>query len=212
MLNHDGPTAVASPPGSTLCADQPSRLLAKLFEPVEPGARLRVLDLGPALPETIAFLNQFHCSLHIVDLQQEDAPQVDSELDESERIALWRAHFNRALSLPNETKFDLIFFWDSLNFLSRDAIAALVVVLLPHLHGQTQAHCFAVHSVAAPASTVYHGIRDAGTFSVRPRTSQPPDYQPLPPGQHASLLHCFETDRSVLMRDQRTELLLKASL
>jgi len=192
--------------------DQPSRLLAKLFEHVEPGARLRVLDLGPALPETVDFLGQYRCTLHIVGLQQETPPVIDSELEEDERIALWRAHFQKALGLAETLKVDIILFWDLLNFLSREAITALVEVLLLHLHAGTKAHCFAVHSVAAPPSEVFYGIRDADSFSVRPRFKQPADYQPLSPGQHAALLYCFETDRSVLMRDQRTELLLKAAL
>lgn len=183
-----------------------------LFEQLEPGARIHVLNFGPALPETVNFFARYHCRIHIVDLLREALPTVDPELEEGERLAAWRDYYRGTLDIPEAIRFDLLFFWDVLNFMAPESIAALMEVVCPHLHPQTQAHCFAVHNTDAPASAVFHGISDLGEFSVRSRASMPPHYQPLPQGKLASLLQCFSTDRSVLMRDQRTELLLKAAL
>ena len=191
---------------------QPSRLLPSLFDHVEEGSRLTVLNIGPALPETIDFFSNYRCKLHIADLLQEAVPDIDADLEESERMAQWRTFLDAALVLPDGVRFDLLFFWDVLNFLHRDAIAALMEVLGDHVHARSKAHCFAVHSADAAPAPVFYGIRDAEHLSRRPRSQIPPNYQPLPQNQLVGLLRYFRTDRSVLMNDRRVELLLKAEI
>ena len=109
---------------------QPSRLLPKLFERVDPSRPLTVLILGPALPETVSFFSQFRCKLHVVDLARE-------------------------------------LFDDLLNYLSPEAIAALMANLRPHLHPDSLGHCLAPHTSRTPAGDTYFGIADAQSFRVR---------------------------------------------
>lgn len=186
---------------------QPSRLLPALFEHVDDEWPLTVLHIGPALPETVQFFSAFRCKLHFADLYDElplrhtgeDGPSLEQRIEE-------------ALCLPGGALFDLCFFWDVLNFLHRDAIIALMNNLRPHLHPDSRAHCFAPHNAKTPASATFYGIADDGHFRVRQRSTIPPDYQPHPQGELNSLLSCFRVDRSVLLPDRRTELLLQAKL
>lgn len=192
---------------------QPSRLLPALFENVDPGSLLTVLNLGPALPESVAFFSDFRCRLHIADLFPElpfsTGPDDSSETEAREILD---RRLDQALCLPPETRFDMIFFWDVLNFMSAEAITVLREKLKPHLHARSRAHCFAVHGSQTPAAMESYGIADHQHLSVRHRGQVPPDYQPHPQGELVSLLRYFAVDSSVLMRDRRIELLLKAQL
>jgi len=191
-----------------MTATQPSRLLSALFETVDGEWPLTVLNVGPALPETVEFFSGFRCKLHIADLYTElpfrvpdddHLPGLDSQLEE-------------ALELPGGALFDICLFWDVLNFMNREAIAVLMAKLRPHLHPGSRAHCFAVHSPKTPVATDYFGIVSSTEFRVRQRPEPPPDYQPHPQGELVSLLKFFQVDRSVLMPDRRIELLLNARL
>lgn len=190
---------------------QASRLLPALFEHVDDEMPLKVLDLGPALPETVAFFSGFRCKLHFADLYPELPLRIEED-DMAEKSAgaegLAR-RLDEALALPGDASFDTVFFWDVLNFMSRDSIGVLVNTLRPHLHPGSRAHAFAVHNRRTELPQWYHGIVDERHFSVRTRKSTPPDYQPHSQGELESLLQCFRIDRSVLMQDKRIEVLLK---
>lgn len=201
-------------PGSAVTSNlesQASRLLELLLENVSPEARLKVLNIGPALPETIDFFANYRCRLHIADLLPELPTPVEADSEEGHDANTLQPVLTEVLALPDDTEFDIVFFWDALHFMSREAISALTAVLRPHLHRQSKAHCFAVHGMETPPAQIYHGIHDISHLSVRTRTAIPPNYNPLPQGQLVSLLKYFALDRSVLMRDRRIELLLKAA-
>ena len=190
---------------------QPSRLLPALFENVDPGSLLTVLNLGPALPESVAFFSDYRCRLHIADLFPE-LPFSAAPDDESDVREILGQRLDQALCLPADSRFDMVFFWDVLNFMSAEAITVLTEKLKPHLHARTRAHCFAVHSSQTPVAMESYGIADHQHLSVRSRSQVPPDYQPHPQGELLTLLRYFAVDSSVLMRDRRIELLLKAQL
>lgn len=192
---------------STMTATQPSRLLSALFDHVDDEWPLTVLNVGPALPETLEFFSAYRCKLHFADL----FPELPLRADEERGIGLDHL-LEDALDLPGGALFDMVFFWDVLNFMSRPAITALMGRLRPHLHPESRAHCFAVHNSKTPPAQTYHGIVDTGHLSVRQRAQVPPDYQPHPQGELVSALGFFSVDRSVLMPDRRLELLLQARL
>lgn len=194
-------------PNNPMPPSQPSRLLSALFENVDDQWPLTVLNVGPALPETLEFFSGYRCKLHFADL----FPELPLRADEERGIGLDHL-LEEALELPGGALFDMVFFWDVLNYMSRPAIGALMGRLRPHLHPDTRAHCFAVHNSKTPEATTYHGIADAGHLSVRQRPRQPPDYQPHPQGELVAALGFFAVDRSVLMPDRRIELLLQAKL
>ena len=210
MNNHDGQVSVDCPPSTSESnfETQPSRLLQSLFENLQAEQRLVVLNIGAALPETIRFFANYRCKLYITDLLAEFPLSADSLSDESELQFKLRNEIADIFSIPDGVIFDIVFFWESLNYLGKEKISALMEVLRPHLHNNSKGHCFAAHNPESAEAQIIYGIQDTGHLSVRPRTGVSPTYQPLPQGRLVSLLEYFTLDRSVLMRDQRLELLL----
>lgn len=181
---------------------QVSQLLPSVLQRVVEGERVTVLDVGPALPETVAFFSSAPCTLHIADLfsalplaQEGDGPA-------------YREQFNRLLPLPPDTRFDICLFWDIFNYLPFAAASALLELLHPHLHAETRGHAFGVHKRGTPEDSRIHGILGADTLNLRPRRQPLPGYAPMPQSQLQSLLVDFRFERSVLLADSRLEILL----
>ncbi len=190
-----------------MTAFQSSKLLSSLLPAVEDDALIRVLHIGPALPETIDFFSQFRCKLYFVDLFDE-LPIATNEDNEPHL----EQTFTQLLNLDADVELDFCLFWDVFNFLGSDAISAFMTVLKPHLHPATLAHAFAVHKLRSEQSKQLYGIADADKINIRTRNAPLPSYAPQPQGTLKKLLFCFNIDRSVLLPDGRLELLLQAKL
>lgn len=188
-----------------MTALQSSNLLSSLFQKIEDDAHIRVLHIGPALPETVDFFSQFRCTLYFVDLFDE-LPIAANEDDE-----LGLEHtFTQLLNLDADVQLDICLFWDLFNFLDRDAISSFMRALKPHLHPATQAHAFAVHKLRSEQDKQLYGIGGTDKINIRTRIAPLPSYAPQPQGTLKKLLNCFNFDRSVLLSDGRLELLLRA--
>ncbi len=192
---------------------QPSALLPPLFEHIDEDRCLTVLHIGPALPETVDFFSRYRCKLHFIDLFG-DLPQLTmpQQVTHEDATASLQQLFIELMHIPADTKFDLCLFWDLFNFLDREAIAALLGTLRPHLHSRSLAHGFAVHNLKTAQSGKVYGIRELDQISIRPRSLTLPGYSPYNQGQLERALDCFRITRSVLLPDSRLELLLRASL
>ena len=184
---------------------QPSKLLPFLFENVEEDQRLTVLNIGPALPETVSFFSRYRCRLHFADLFAELPIDPDDDPD----TPLVR-RFERMLALPADTRFDICLFWDLFNFLDADAIRALMEALAPSLHGGTRGHGFALHNVRMPQSKLLFAISGDQELAVRHRPAALPGYSPHPQSRLKELLDGFTIVRSVLLADSRLEMALSA--
>ena len=191
-----------------MTSSQPSTLLPSLFEHIDEGRRLTVLHVGSALPETVDFFSRYRCKLHFVDLFG-DLPGLVPGDDATESLA---QKFLESMHIPDGTRFDLCLFWDLFNFLEREAVAAMVQTLKPHLQDSTLGHGFAVHSLKTPQSGKVYGIRELQEISVRPRPAPLPGYNPRNQGQLERMLDCFSVTRSVLLPEGRLELLLRAKV
>jgi hypothetical protein len=188
-------------------AFQSSKLLSSLFHRIEDDALLRVLHIGPALPETIDFFSQFRCKLYFVDLFGE-LPITANE-DNEPRL---EQTFTQLLNLDADVQLDICLFWDLFNFLGSDAISAFMTVLKPHLHPGTLGHAFAVHKLRSEQGKQLYGIADTDKINIRVRSALLPSYAPQPQATLKKLLNCLNFDRSVLLPDGRLELLLQAKL
>lgn len=186
---------------------QPSQLLAALFRHVDEGQRVSVLDVGQAMPETVDFLSAFRCKLFIADLFA-DLP-VGTGSEDDPPLA---ARFAELLPFPEDSRFDIVLFWDLFNYLEPDAIAAFLHHVRPFLHPGTVAHGFAVHNPRSPQVEDCHGIARIDALTVRRRGRLPPGYSPHSQRQLQSLLQGFTVERSVLLPDSRLELLLRVKV
>lgn len=166
-----------------------------------------MLHIGCALPETVEFFSRYRCKLIFVDLF-DDLDQLKPGEDATRPLEQVIAGL---MHIPAGTRLDICLFWDLFNFLRLDAVAALLNALEPHLHGDTRAHCFAVHSLKTDQSGMVYGIREVDQINLRPRPAMLPGYSPHNQGQLERVLGRFSVTRSVLLAQSRLELLLSAN-
>jgi hypothetical protein len=199
--------ALSSSRRSAEASAQASTLLPRLFERADEDQRLTVLNIGPALPETVTFFSGFRCRLYFADLFSELPLEVPEDMAGSPGDYLEQA-FREALALPAGTTIDICLFWDLFNFLDADALTALLNVLRPHLHGGSAAHGFSVHNTRTPQGGYLYGINSIDELNLRRRREPLPGYAPHSQSQLKALLRGLRVERSLLLPDSRLELLL----
>lgn len=188
---------------------QQSLLFPSLVKRVNPDSRLSVLEIGPALPETIEFFSQYKCRLHFAAMYTDPVLQMQSgEYTEAELAE----QISRSLGIPKGTRFDLCLFWDFLNYLDDKALRAFNTVIRPFLHKSTRAHAFTVRTLNTSFSNQQYGIELAHMFSIRPRMGQQARTTPHTQAILVNLLSCFDIDQGMLLPDGRLEVLMTASL
>ncbi|MGA9575713.1 MAG: hypothetical protein WBS20_17360, partial [Lysobacterales bacterium] len=93
---------------------QQSLLFPTLIKKIRPDNRLSVLEIGPALPETIEFFSQFKCRLHFAAMYTDPILHMQSgDYTEAELAE----HITASLGFRKGTRFDICLFWDFLNYL-----------------------------------------------------------------------------------------------
>jgi len=185
---------------------QPSKLLPDLFKMIDPDRRLTVLEIGPAVTETVDFFSRFKCRLHFVDLFHEPfVREQQASLSEKEL----RHAFEEQFRFPAGTRIDICLFWDFLCYLDDAALRAFNSALCPWLHPETKAHGFGAHHLAIRVENVQYGILNQETLSIRSRqTAQLPSHPHSQVEMH-EMLNCFDFQRGLLLPEGKLEMLLK---
>ena len=88
----------------TMSRNQQSLLFPTLLKRIAADRRLSVLEIGPALPETIDFFSQYKCRLHFAGMYSDPVLQMQAE-DYSE--AELTDHLTKSLGFAKNTRFDL---------------------------------------------------------------------------------------------------------
>ena len=196
----------AEPP---LSKSQQTLLFPTLVKRFDPDRRLSVLEIGPALPETIEFFSQFKCRMHFAAMYADSVLQM--QLGECTEAGL-TAHFKQSFGFKKGTKFDLCLFWDFLNYLDDKALRAFNTAIRPYLHNSTRAHAFTVRTLDTSFSDQRYGIEQAHMFSIRPRRNTQPRKFPHTQAILVNLLSSFDIDQGMLLPDGRLEVLMTASI
>lgn len=185
---------------------QPSKLLPSLFRTVDVDHRLTVLEIGPALAETVDFFSQYKCRLHFVDLMHEPCVREQQvKLSEKEL----RHAFEEQFRFPADTRIDICLFWDFLSYLDDPALRAFNSALRPWLHERTRVHGFGMHHLAIRLENIHYGIVNQETLSIRDRRSpQLPSYPHSQIEMH-EMMSCFDFERGLLLPEGKLEMLLK---
>jgi len=184
---------------------QPSKILPALFAGLDPSRPLNVLDLGPALPESLTFFSRLRCRLHFVDFYGEPVLEQQHELSD------WdiKVAFGKLLNFRSGYRIDIVLFWDFLNYLDAPALRAFAAALRPWLHAESRAHGFAVRAADTWLPEQQYGIVDIDTVNVRPAGPRPKRNHPHTQRELNDAMPGFKVNRGTLLGDGRVELLLE---
>jgi hypothetical protein len=194
-------------PAGPIIDRQQSKLLSAMLQRISGGRRITVLDVGPALSETVEFFSRYHCRLHFVDLIDEPflrPREAKKRLSEEQLSQCFTDH----LALPDGTQLDICLFGDFLNFLDDTALRAFNTALGPYLHSGTRAHGFGVHHRAVKLEYRQYGIIRHDTVSVRKRNGSELKYQPHSQIEMADMLSGFAFERGLLLPNGKLEMIL----
>ena len=197
-----------SPVAPTMSIRQQSLLFPTLVKRIDADRRLSVLEIGPALPETVEFFSQFKCRLHFAAMYTDPVLQMQSG-DFSE--ADLADHLKQSFGFQRGTRFDLCLFWDFLNYLDDKALRAFNTAIQPYLHKTTRAHAFTVRTLDTSFSNQQYGIEQAHMFSIRPRKDMRARKFPHTQAILVNMLSSFDVDQGMLLPDGRLEVLMTAS-
>jgi hypothetical protein len=185
---------------------QPSKLFPDLFKTIDPDHRLTVLEIGPAVAETVEFFSQYKCRLHFVDLFHEPfVREQQARLSEKEL----RHAFEEQFRFPAGTRIDICLFWDFLCYLDDAALRAFNSALRPWLHEKSRAHGFGVHHLAIRVDNVQYGVLNRETLSIRSRRTVQLHHHPHSQVEMHEMLNCLAFERGLLLPEGKLEMLLR---
>ena len=187
--------------------NQQSLLFPSLVKRFDPDRRLSVLEIGPALPETIGFFSQFKCRLQFAAMYTDPVLQMQLEDATEDEMA---GHLKKSFGFPKGTRFDLCLFWDFLNYLDDRALRAFNTAISPYLHKTTRGHAFTVRTLDTSFANQQYGIEQSHMFSIRPRSGKQQRTFPHTQAILVNLLPCFDIDQGMLLPDGRLEVLMTA--
>ncbi len=170
------------------------------------GRRMKILDVGPAFPETVQFFSQVCCRLYIADLFTERA-ELSGALPDDEPE---EASFPTLESYPEDERFDICLFWDFLNHLDIPELKAFNLALQPFIHGGTTAHAFTTQNSRVATRGLSYGIEGHGRFSERERTTPSLNVHVHALSDFKDYFPCLNITRSRLLTDGRVEILMSA--
>lgn len=196
------------PASPSISRTQQTLLFPSLLKRVDADRRLSVLEIGPALPETIEFFSQFKCRLHFAGMYTDPVLQMQKgEFTEAELAD----HIKQSFGFPKNTRFDLCLFWDFLNYLDDKTLRAFNTAISPYLHKTTRAHAFTLRTLDTSLSRQRYGIEQAHMFSIRPLANTQAKTFPHTQAILVNLLSSFDIDQGMLLPDGRLEVLMSAS-
>jgi len=111
------------------------------IESLDPERRCVVLDLGPAVPQTITLLGSYRCRLLIADLADQLAAIDGAEDAESREAAV-----QGALGPSGAEPLDLVLCWDLWNYLSLPGLAALMRAVAARCRPGARLHGLVVYT------------------------------------------------------------------
>lgn len=182
-----------------------SSLLVGLFNQITDDKTVVVLDMGLASAASVSFFGQTKCRLQYTGLINSEIEKYnDQELSHTERVAL----FKNNLNLQANIKIDIVLFWDLFCYLNASAIAALLEVLMPNLHGRTKAHSIGLLNARQKMQYSEYGIQSIDQLWQQPCSAVQPNVYAHSRHDFSRILNYLTIDRSCLLSGNRVENLL----
>jgi hypothetical protein len=177
-----------------------SLALAALCEEIR-RRKLTVLDLGSAVGSNVEFLSQYGCKLFIEDLYAALSTRVEGDLSGP-------GFFAEFLSLPEDTRFDVVLAWDLFDYLQRKELAAFAEQLRNYTDRGALIFALVSYHKTIPAQPYRFRIKDDQHLIYERRTGAERPSPRLAPAEVTNLLKGFRVDRSFLLKHGIQEYLL----
>lgn len=171
-----------------------TEVLPQLFGGFDPSRQIRILDLGSAEPESIAFYHRYFARVCIANAVDEWVSGVSPNLHEA---------------LPEAARglvFDICLLWDSLNHLHRNSMREFAREITGYLHTGSRIHAIAAYSPSWAFDAFRYGIVDHNSLALKPRSRPVP--HPHSQTEIEKALPGFRIRRTALKRGNRLELML----
>jgi hypothetical protein len=165
--------------------------------------KMQVLDLGSAVGSNVEFLAQFGCKLFIEDLYTALSTRGPGEGD-----LAGPGFFAEFLSIPPETRFDVILAWDLFDYLQRKELAAFSEQLRSFTNRGALIFSLISYHKTIPAQPYRFRIQDEQHLIYERRTTAERPSPRLAPAEVTNLLKGFRVDRSFLLKHGISEYLL----
>jgi methyltransferase family protein len=166
--------------------------------------KLTVLDLGSAVGSNVEFLSQYGCKLFIEDLYaalSARTPADGGDLASS-------SFFGEFLSVPEDTRFDVVLAWDLFDYLQRKELAAFAEQLRNYTNRGALIFALISYHKTIPAQPYRFRIKDDQHLIYERRTGVERPSPRLAPAEVTNLLKGFRVDRSFLLKHGIQEYLL----
>lgn len=177
-----------------------SLALAALCEEIR-RRKLTVLDLGSAVGSNVEFLSQFGCKLFIEDLYAALSSRTDGDVTGP-------SFFAELLSVPDDTRFDVILAWDLFDYLQRKELAVFAEKLRHYTDRGALLFALISYHKTIPAQPYRFRIKDEQHLIYERRTGAERPSPRLAPAEVTNLLKGFRVDRSFLLKHGIQEYLL----
>ena len=203
MFRAQGAARISAPDANESAYRSPG--LQLIFERINSGDKVNILDLGSPLSSNVEFLSSYPCRLYIGDWLQSLPLDGDNWGDHPRFCPL----FAEILSLKVADQFDVILGWDIINYLDEENIKRFSRFLAKHTN--SKALCFL--SVATQKEMTVQPAR----YRIMAEDSlhcEQPDCEscPSPRFTQSRLLELmpeFQSYRSFLLQNGRQEQILR---
>lgn len=187
-------------------AAEPSVLLPLVLEKLNRRRRMHVLDVGPAVPQTLDFLSGFKCRLHIADLLH-NLSAAQSPRPSPKALA---AHFAESLSMI-DAPLDICLLWELPNHLSLDEVRIFNDVLGRYLKAETLAHGYCSLKQTRPVMRHWYGINETDEVVRLEDSALEPAAHAHSQQQLVGAMNAFEVERGALRSEGRVEVILRTA-
>ncbi|HYO14056.1 MAG TPA: class I SAM-dependent methyltransferase [Thermoanaerobaculia bacterium] len=181
-----------------------SLAMAALFTEIRRARKCQVLDLGSAVGSNVEFLSQFGCKLFIEDLYA----ALSSRTTVGEGDLAGPEFFSEFLSLPDDTRFDVVLAWDRLNYLHRKELAVFGEFLRRYCRPGALVFAQIYYHKQIPAQPNRFKIQDESHLVYERQTTTERPSPRFAPAEVTGLLKGFRVDRSFLLQHGIQEYLL----
>ncbi len=153
------------------------------------GDAIRVLDLGPAVPENVEFYSAFATRVQVI-----DAFRDASDAAPAIRIL-------GALAAQHRETFHLVLLWDLLNYVSSAQAADLVEAVVPLCHPEARCLAMVVTSDTMPASPRRYRVVDTSHLSYEESTVEVLGAPQMTPAALERVLRGFSIEHAFVLRN-----------